>query len=106
MEKAYKIILGGVQDARAEEKQSLQVTLEEHPIDIDIAGGLLSELYSLLQKHSMSARRKWTQLKENLYQSDLKEPIARFEEYMNRLDFKGAAEILKGIAERLGVKLK
>ena len=106
MERAYKIISGGVHAARAEEIQSRQVLPEEHPIDIDIAEGLISELYSLLQKQSMNARRRWTQLKETLSRADLKEPVAHFDECMNRLDFKGAVETLQSIAKKLGAELK
>jgi two-component system, sensor histidine kinase and response regulator len=105
MEKAYRIISGGVNAARAEDKQSLPMP-EEHPADIAITGGMIAELYNLLQKHNMSARKQWVLLKETLCQADLKETIVRFDEYMNRLDFKGAIETLEDISRKLGTKLK
>lgn len=106
MEKAYQIVSNGVSAALAEDKPSLQPKPGEPPIDIDIVGGTISELYGLLQKHSMSARKQWAALKETLCHEELKEPIARFEECMNRLDFKCGMKILEGIAQTFGVELE
>jgi CheY-like chemotaxis protein/HPt (histidine-containing phosphotransfer) domain-containing protein len=104
MEKACQIVLKGVTAARAEDKQSPDAMQAEYPVDIEIASGMISQLYGLLQKHSMSARRQWGLLKEIIYQAELKEPLARFEECMNRLDFKGALKTLEEIAQKLGAK--
>ncbi len=105
MENAYQIISNGVNAARAEEKSGMPMP-GKHSIDIEIAGGMISGLYNLLQKHSMGARKQWILLKETLYQPDLKELLTRFDESINRLDFKGAIESLEGISQKLGIQLK
>jgi two-component system, sensor histidine kinase and response regulator len=106
MEKAYRIVSDGIHAVRAEDRESVPAMPEDQSIDIQVAGGMILELYGLLQKHSMKARKQWILLREALGLADLKEPIAHFEECMNRLDFKGAVEILEGIAQKVGVQLK
>jgi len=105
MERAYEIMAQGIRCAHAEEVPRAAVQTGS-PFDIAVAGGMISELYDLLQKHSLDARRKWGLLKATLYQEELKESVARFEECMSRLDFKGAMKTLEDFAKRLGVEWK
>jgi two-component system, sensor histidine kinase and response regulator len=105
MEEACRIISSGVNAARAEDEPSLPMP-GEHTVDIEIAGGMISELSHLLHKHSMSARKQWGLLKETLHQADFKDLIARFDERINRLDFKSAIKTLEDISQKLGVRLK
>jgi HPt (histidine-containing phosphotransfer) domain-containing protein len=106
MEEACQIVLKGITAARVEDKQNPQAVVAEYPVDIEIASGMISELSGLLRKHSMSAQRKWGLLKEIIYQAELKEPIVRFEECLNRLDFKSALKTLEEIAQKLGAELE
>jgi PAS domain S-box-containing protein len=105
LEKAFDIVAKGIRSARVEGVPGDAVA-GAASIDSAVAGGLILELYELLKKHSLSARRKWGILKETLDQADLKESAVRFEECLSRLDFKGAMRALEDFAGRLGIELK
>jgi two-component system, sensor histidine kinase and response regulator len=67
---------------------------------------LLMQLYNLLKKNSLSARKQFGLLKQRLKTDDRSEPLLEeLEACLARLDFKGARTHLSAIAQRLDIAM-
>jgi signal transduction histidine kinase/DNA-binding response OmpR family regulator/HPt (histidine-containing phosphotransfer) domain-containing protein len=106
MEKAFQNIADGLKLRSAEETQAKPAVQTEILTDMETVGNLLSELHGLLLKNSMNARKQWGLLKERIDKAELQKSMGIFENYINRLDFKGARRALEDMAQQLGVRLK
>jgi len=95
--------LPSVSDAQ-EKPETCEV---ESPLNIEKMTPVLSEMYRLLNKNSLTARKVFAALKEELSgrKSD-RVLLEQLEDALNRMDFKNARKYVESMAAMLGITLR
>ncbi|MBF0553994.1 MAG: response regulator [Nitrospirae bacterium] len=75
-------------------------------VDISELAAIITQLYGLLSQNSLRAKKYFTEYKHCLMSAPDREKMGKLNGHIDKLDFEGAAAVLRDIAESINVKLE
>jgi two-component system sensor histidine kinase/response regulator len=103
LEVELKTVFGSVKSLLSQEASVSSVPVKERsPMDLSKIKPLIAELDILIQKNSLSARKKFSPLKEMITEERFQTSLNSMEECLSRLDYKGAKTSLDSLTKIIG----
>jgi two-component system, sensor histidine kinase and response regulator len=108
LEKALKKVMKAAKTIPLEDnvREKAIAPQEETLPDLEKIGPILKEMYHLLDKNSLTARKTFVVLKEQFNGGEsAKLFLEQLEDALNRMDFKSARKYVMSVASMLGINL-
>jgi HPt (histidine-containing phosphotransfer) domain-containing protein len=103
LEVELKTVFGSVKSLLSQEASVSSVPVKERsPMDLSKIKPLIAEIDILIQKNSLSARKKFSPLKEMITEERFQTSLNSMEECLSRLDYKGAKTSLDSLTKIIG----